>query len=175
MGAFHRLTEAAGDKWTWLRKCWALRGEVSELLRAFNASPTKVQVAALEAEKAALLENFEAVRNELLQTRGDAAVAAEEHLAEYGRLKVKYDKRLRATETEQVQAIKVELLAERDAKHLLNIELAAVKEQFQALSADHQIAKDGNLALLRFVHTRHRLNVPFAPGSIRAALQKADQ
>lgn len=75
----------------------------------------------------------------------------------------------------EVASLRAQLLTERDAKHLLNLELAAVKEKFEAQTVQHQLAKDGNRALLRFVHTRHRLNVPFEPDSIRAALQKADQ
>jgi len=55
------------------------------------------------------------------------------------------------------------------------IELDMARTQVKELEEHHQLARQGNAALIRFIHTRHRLNVPFDPKSIRGILQKADQ
>lgn len=80
-----------------------------------------------------------------------------------------------ASEMAKAEEIKSTLREERDAKHLLEIELTDLKQRMEKHLETHEIAKEGNRALLRFVHTRHRLNVPFDPKSIRGALQAADQ
>ncbi len=82
--------------------------------------------------------------------------------------------RLRNQVRELAKAV-AEFPKERDAAHLVLLELEALKANLKSQSEDYQIAKDGNRALLRFIHTRHRLNMKFDPGSIRAALQTADQ
>lgn len=80
-----------------------------------------------------------------------------------------------AAETEKAGETKAALREALDAKHLLEIELTDLKQRMEKHLETHEIAKEGNRALLRFVHTRHRLNVPFDPKSIRGALQAADQ
>lgn len=67
-----------------------------------------------------------------------------------------------------VQALKDEL-------HLAKIELEAMKATREKEAAALALAKQGNQALLRFIHTGHRLNVKFDPDSIRAALQRESQ
>ena len=64
---------------------------------------------------------------------------------------------------------------ERDAKHLLRIELDALKAQVKAKEDEHQLARDGNRALLRFIHTRDRLNVILEPGTIRSMLKNTEK
>lgn len=68
----------------------------------------------------------------------------------------------------QVQALKDEL-------HLVRLELNALKAAREREGDALKVAKMGNQALLRFIHTGHRLNVKFDPDSIRAALQRAQQ
>jgi len=76
---------------------------------------------------------------------------------------------------EQIEGLQKELAGERDTGHMVNLELAALKEKFEETENGNQLARQGNAALLRFIHTRHRLSVPFDPESIRGILQKSDQ
>ena len=55
----------------------------------------------------------------------------------------------------------------------LKLEVAHLKGKLSAQDEDFKTAKDGNRALLRFIHTGHRLNVKFDPDSIKTALEKA--
>lgn len=63
----------------------------------------------------------------------------------------------------------------RDELHLRKIENERLEELIKKLSEDHQQAKDGNRALLRFIHARHRLNMRLDSDSIRSALRAADE
>lgn len=74
----------------------------------------------------------------------------------------------------EFESARSELLVQRDAQHLLRIELEDARKKLADHLEEHKIAKDGNRALLRFIHTRHRLNVKFDPGTIRESLQRAD-
>ena len=74
----------------------------------------------------------------------------------------------------EFNALKDQLQTANDANHLLQIELDDQKKKMKEHLEEHAIAKDGNRALLRFIHTRHRLNVKFDPASIRGALQRQE-
>jgi hypothetical protein len=74
-----------------------------------------------------------------------------------------------------VRDLALERQPELDAKHLLQIELDALKAQVKAKEDEHQLARDGNRALLRFIHTRDRLNVKLEPGTIRSMLQNTEK
>ena len=74
-----------------------------------------------------------------------------------------------------VRGLALERQPELDAKHLIRIELDALKAQVKAKEDEHQLARDGNRALLRFIHTRDRLNVKLQPGTIREMLQHTEK
>jgi hypothetical protein len=57
----------------------------------------------------------------------------------------------------------------------LKSEIADTAQELAALREEHKLSRDGNRALLRFIHTGHRLNVKFDEGTIRAALQRAGE
>jgi hypothetical protein len=80
-----------------------------------------------------------------------------------------------ATTNGQAEALKAELVQERDTRHLLKLELDALKDAQAKEAEGHKLARNGNQALLRFIHTGHRLNVKFDPESIRAALQRSNE
>lgn len=63
---------------------------------------------------------------------------------------------------------------ERDTAHLLKLELDDLKAKMEKEAEAHKLSRDGNLALLRFIHTGHRLNVKFDADSIRGALRRAN-
>lgn len=175
MDTLHCLIRVTSSKWKWIVSCWDVREQVRKLLDDFQKSPTHVQVKNLEDDVENLKSELALVRMDLETAHQSKAISDSTHEDEYAKLKAKYDKRVHATGTEQVEALKTELRAERDGKHLLEIELADLKEKMRVHLEQHEIAKEGNRALLRFVHTRHRLNVPFDPQSIRGLLQKADE
>jgi len=58
----------------------------------------------------------------------------------------------------------------RDKAHLLQIEADDLRARLKEYLAEHQQAKDGNRALLRWIYTRHRLNMKLDSDTIRAAL-----
>lgn len=60
-----------------------------------------------------------------------------------------------------------------DKLHLARVELEELKRKYEDHLKQHEIAKDGNRALLRFIATSHRLNMKFDPESIRAALERS--
>lgn len=68
-----------------------------------------------------------------------------------------------------------ELALACDQNHLLQLELDKLKDKAAEEEAGHKLARQANAALIGFIHTRHRLSVPFDPQSIRGILQKADQ
>lgn len=57
----------------------------------------------------------------------------------------------------------------------LKVEVDQLNARIQKIEKELDIAKEGNRALLRFLHTRHRLGVPPEEGSIRSILMKAEQ
>lgn len=61
------------------------------------------------------------------------------------------------------------------AKQRMEIEISELKDRIKELESEFETAKEGNRALLRFVHTRHRLGTPPEFGSIRASLMKSEQ
>ena len=63
----------------------------------------------------------------------------------------------------------------RDVNYRLAVEMAALQGRLEKEERDCQQARAANAALVRFIHSRHRLNVPFDPETIRGLLQKADQ
>ena len=63
----------------------------------------------------------------------------------------------------------------KDELHLAKLELGEIKAARVKEIESLTLAKQGNQALLRFIHTGHRLNVKLDPDSIRAALQRAQQ
>ena len=71
-----------------------------------------------------------------------------------------------------VEELQKELRDARDKNHLLKIELDAVKAALGKETEALKLSRGGNMALLRFIHTGHRMNVKFDPDSIRAALQQ---
>ena len=169
------LTKASASLWGWMIHCWFLREPVKDLARAFAASPTHVAIEALESEKTALVERLRGIEEELVNQQSLASNSEKSHQQEYAKLKEKYDKRIHATQTGQLEAVKTDLLQERDARHLLKIELDVLKNaQAQEVEA-LKLARDGNRALLRFIHIGHRMNVKFDPKSIHAALQRTNE
>lgn len=62
----------------------------------------------------------------------------------------------------------------QDENHLLTVELNDLKAKVAASESDHQIARDGNRALLQFIHRAHRLRVKFDENSIRSALKRGN-
>lgn len=67
------------------------------------------------------------------------------------------------------------LAAEQEKNKRLEIEVEQLKDRIKGLEAEFDTAKEGNRALLRFVHTRHRLGTPPEFGTIRASLMKSEQ
>jgi DNA repair exonuclease SbcCD ATPase subunit len=175
MDSLHRLTVAAASPWLWLFKCWRIRPDAKQVAAALQASPTQIQVASLLARNSELEAALEKAGEAANASARQAQAAQERYESEYAALKAKYDRRLRATETEQVQAVKTELLAERDAKHLVELEVKSLKQRLSEVEAQHNRAHTGNVVLLEFIHRRHRLNVPFKPGTARGVLQQAEQ
>jgi regulator of replication initiation timing len=172
----HRpLIHATETVWRWLARCWRLRKRVHDLARDFAASPTHVELNDLRLDNSNLTKQLaeSQTANQELQVNLRAEEKARQ--TEYAKLKAKYDQRVHATGTEQVEALKTELRTERDAKHLLKLELDALKAQVKEHESTHQLARDGNRALLRFIHTRDRLNVKLEPETIRAMLQHKEK
>ena len=169
------LIQAAANRWRWLAQSWKLRAAVQDLCAAFSASPTHVELAELKQDNASLEAKLSKAQEAIRSIESDLSAAGKNHREEYAKLKAKYDKRLHATDTEQLEAIKNEVSVERDAKHLIRIELDALKAQVKAKEDEHQLARDGNRALLRFIHTRDRLNVKLEPGTIREMLQHTEK
>jgi predicted phage gp36 major capsid-like protein len=172
MDAHKRLTQAASTWLNWLVHCWTLRACVRDLAAAFAASPTHVEINDLKAAKDMLELNLDEAVQEIQAAKDAADKAAWQQNEKYAKLKANYDARIHGTKVEQVEALKNELAQERDARHLLKIEMDKLKSDAAAHEAEHKLARDGNRALLRFIHTGHRLNVKFDPDSIRAALKK---
>lgn len=166
---------AAQSPWRWLVHCWRLRLVAAEVALAFSKSPTHVQVQQLETDKAELEGRLAGMEKTFKEWEESNARSQQAHRNEVQSLKAKYDKRIHATETDQVEALKQEIMQERDAKHLLKVELTSIQNKLAEIDKAHLLARQGNAALVRFIHTRHRLSVPFDPQSIRGILQKADQ
>jgi len=80
--------------------------------------------------------------------------------------------RLRKSVRNLAQRFADQMQSERDANHLLRIELDDLKSRAKVKEEEHQMARDGNRALLKFIHVRDRLNVKLEPGTIRAMLNK---
>ena len=55
----------------------------------------------------------------------------------------------------------------------LREENRALRSQVSEMLAQRQKQQSANKALLTFIHRAHRLNVPFADGSLRTMLYKA--
>lgn len=74
----------------------------------------------------------------------------------------------------QAEQFNRDLAKVKDDAHLLRVELEDMKSKIQKEAEAHKLSRDGNLALLRFIHTGHRLNVKFDPDSIRSALKRSN-
>lgn len=174
MDSYKRLTQSASSWASWLLHCWTLRDVVLDLTRSYAASPTHVQLDELKETVERLKQSVAAEQAEVRKVQEAAEHAADGYRAQYAKLKVKYDTRIHSTQVEQVEALKNELGQERDARHLLQVEVVRLKSDAEAVKSEYQVARDGNRALLRFIHTGHRLNVKFDPDSIRAALKRGN-
>ena len=172
MDSHKRLTQAASTWLNWLVHCWTLRECVRELAAAFAASPTHVEINDLKAKNDALEVAVEAERQKLEGAQESFRKAAHQQEEQYAKLKAKYDVRIHGATVQQVESLRNELEQERDGRHLLKIELDKLKADMVSKESEFKTAREGNRALLRFIHTGHRLNVKFDPDSIRAALKQ---
>lgn len=70
-----------------------------------------------------------------------------------------------------IAKLKYDLAALEAKNSRLQIELQAMKQNYNELRDKHETQIKGTNVLLEFIHRTHRLNVPVLNGTIRAALQ----
>jgi hypothetical protein len=175
MVSYQFIARAAASPWSWLWQAWRLRKSVLALASDFAKSPTHTELAELRSARDVAQSAAFAAEDALARKREESDQAEIKHQAEVARLKAKYDQRVHASGNGHVEALKVELTNERDAVRKLKLDLEDVRAKMAEQEKEFQVSRDGNRALLRFIHTRHRLVMKFDPHSIRGALQAADQ
>lgn len=163
------IIEAASSRWNWMVRCWFLRESVAAMAADFARSPTHVELAALKDDRQDLEQKLISLKNEMKQMEADREMADQKHLKDCEDLKAKYEKRLRATQTDQVEALKTELLAERDSRHLVKIELDAMKVKQAKLEDEMQRTREGTRSLLRFIRTRNTPDINLAKKPVTTA------
>lgn len=156
------LIEATHSPGRWLLRCWRLRRAVLDMAVAFSMSPTHVELAELKDAKHDLEQRIISLNDEMKQMEIDRELADQKRLKECEDLRTKYEKRLRATQTDQVEALKTELLAERDSRHLVKIELEALKAKQTRLEEEMQRTREGTRSLLRFIRVRNTPDINLA-------------
>jgi len=133
-----------------------------------RAEAQQREIIGLAESNAKLTKAVERVDQDALKNQKVADWAARKQQADYDDLKAKHDALVQAGKNGDLTKL-------RDAHHLLKLELDEIKAARAKEAEALKLARDGNQALLRFIHTGHRLNVKFDAGSIRAALQKASE
>lgn len=174
MDSINLVKQCAAKKLSWFLTCWRLRhpvlsiiAEIHELRGEWDRHLKELAIA--KDEKKTLL------RFQELAQAGDAHKAeAERLMMELSTTKAKYLALLQGRKVKEGR-LSGEAAQWMEQCHLHKAEAEDLRAKLKKLEGEHQISKDGNRALLRFIHTRHRLNMKFDPDSIRGALQRADQ
>jgi len=159
---FQTIQASCTSRWTFLKRCWRWREAISQLCAAYARLP--------EGEKAAA-DRIASLEHSIDVVAGQKALVEEEVARQAAQIRHLNERIERAKRTSAAM-LKQEIVDLEEKLRLADYERKDALALLAKEREQHGKTRQGTGVLLKFIHATHHLDVPFAQGSIREAIQK---